>query len=391
MNVFSWRKRLICVLICCWPAVPASAQPDVDPLDPFDGLSSAAEWIEKFTIEADPDRGDPFHNLTASEWWAGTWNGEWSSAAAEGRSFEEFYAEFQGQSGNSVALRSPYPYGSAEDHWNAWRQAAGARTATTPRTLPDWSGDWQTRAVVTRGAIQVRDLWEGVSEEYKPRFERGLQAELEGSHWWPADTCLPNGYFRNGWSMRYVLLNDQVMIMAEDQPLNEYRVTYHDDRGFLPEGIVFPTWYGQSQGFWDGDELIVWVKDIKGWYAGHGLPEYSAELQIIERWKRIADEIVVDVTLYDPLAFAFPWHEVVLHTLREDWTQPPPAHNECVSTNNVYHDESGRIAELGPDDPRYRDIFDARPWAGVFGQMEEAKRTGRLPAAPSFLTVSPAQ
>ena len=191
--------------------------------------------------------------------------------------------------------------------------------------------------------------------------------------------------------MRYVLLDDRVMIMAEDQPLNEYRVTYHDGRGFVPEGIAFPTWYGQSQGFWDGDELIVWVKDIKGWYAGHGLPEYSGELEIIERWKRLGDEIIVDITLYDPLAFAFPWHEVALHTLREDWTQPPAVHNECVSTNNVFHDESGRIAELGPDDPRYRDIFDARPWARVFGDMEEAKRAGRLPEAPSFLTISPAR
>lgn len=379
-------RSALCLMVCSILALPAAAQSTLDPRDPFAGVASGTAWMDRFRTRGQPDPSDPFNNLTAGEWWNRTWNGQWTSAASEGKTFAEFYKGLQGRNGNSVVLKSPYPYGTAEEHWNAWRQAANGGTKHTRSTLPDWSGDWESRTLVVGGAVLVRDAWAGVADEYKPRFEQALQAELEGSHWWPADECLPNGYFRDGWAMRYVVLDQNVMIMAEDQPLNEYRITYHDGRGFVPEQLSFPTWYGQSQGFWDGDELIVWVKDIKGWFAGHGLPEYSDELEIIERWKRIGDEIVVDITMYDPLAFTFPWHEVVLHTKREKWTEPPPAHNECASTNNAYHREDGRIDEFTPGEPLYRDIFNPRPWAEVFERMEKAKADGRLPKAPSFLS-----
>jgi len=370
-------------------AQPAPAAPTapiaIDPLHPFAGVASAQAWAQRFRTEAKPDPNDRFNNLTAGEWWNRTWNGQWTSAATEGKSFAEFYKGLQGRSGNSVVLKSPYPYASAEAHWNAWKQAAGGGTKHTRATLPDWSGDWDSRTLATGGAIQVRDVWAGVSNEYKPRFAQALQSELEGSHWWPADECLPNGYFRDGWAMRYVMLDEHVMISAEDQPVNEYRVIYHDGRGFVPAELAFPSWFGQSQGFWDRDELVVWVKDIKGWFSGHGLPEYSDDLQIIERWKRLGNEIVVDVTMYDPKAFAFPWHEVVVHSPRKDWKSPPPVHNECVSTNNAYHNTDGRIAEFAVGDPQYNNMFEPRPWAEVFNRTEEAKRAGRLPKATDFM------
>src|SRR5690606_17821462 len=135
---------------------------------------------------------------------------------------EEFYGTLQGRDGDSVVIRSPYPYATAEEHWNAWLEAADGGTQHTRATLPDWSGDWEGGAVlVTSGAAQVGDVWDAVSEAYRPRFAQILQAELEGRHWWPADSCLPNGYMRDGWTMRYVMLDTNVMIMGEDQPVNE--------------------------------------------------------------------------------------------------------------------------------------------------------------------------
>ena len=107
--------------------------------------------------------------------------------------------------------------------------------------------------------------------------------------------------------------------------------------------------------------------------------------QIIERWKRLGNEIVVDVTMYDPKAFAFPWHEVVVHSPRKDWKSPPPVHNECVSTNNAYHNADGRIAEFAVGDPQYNNMFEPRPWSEVFKRTEEAKRAGRLPKATDFM------
>jgi len=375
------------------PAAWAQADaPDFDPTDPFAGVESAGDWLDRFVTEAPADPNDPFNNMTSGEWWRNTWNGQWTDAAASGQSFADFYETLQGDSHDSVIIESPYPYASAEEHWNAWREAADGGTEQTAETLPDWSGDWNGMArLATSGAAQVADVYAAVAADHQEQFAIALQAELEARHWWPADTCLPNGYMRDGWTARFFAVEPDYMVMMEDQPVNEYRITFTDGRGFTPDELAFPGWYGQSQGFWDGDELIVWVKDIIPWFGGHGLPEYSDQLQIIERWKRIGDELVADIVMYDPVAFAFPWHEVATYALRDDPFSPPATHNECVSTNNVYHDEFGDIADFGPNDPRWYDIFDPEPWNTVFERAESAKEAGDIPDAPNFLTLGDAE
>src|SRR5690606_18205111 len=139
--------------------------------DPFANITSAEAWRDRFVTEAEADPNDPFHNLKSGEWWRRTWNGEWMSAAARGETFEEFYGTLQGRDGDSVVIRSPYPYATAEEHWHAWLEAADGGTQHTRATLPDWSGDWEGGAVlVTSGAAQVGDVWDAVSEAYRPRF-----------------------------------------------------------------------------------------------------------------------------------------------------------------------------------------------------------------------------
>ena len=374
-------------LLAAW----AWAQVDqgFDPADPFSGVSSGAEWVASFETEGAVDADDPFHNLNSGEWWRNTWGGQWMTAAANGITFEAFYDTLQGNSGTSVVIRSPYPYASAEEHWGAWLEAAGGGTAHTRATLPDWAGDWTGGAeLVLGGSALVRDVWDAVSEDYRPRFEQILQSELEGRHWWPADGCLPNGFTRSGWSTRYFMMDPGLVLLAKDTPVTEARYVFTDDRGFLPPGRAVPQWNGESQGFWDGGELVVWTTNIIPWNGSHGQPEHSGRLEIIERWAMIGGEIVTDITLYDPEAFAYPWHDVATFQRRvglDGWLDQPPTLNECVSTNNVHHDELGRIDDFGPDDPRHRDIFDSRPWATVFERAETAKAQGLLPAAPSFL------
>jgi len=370
--------------------VRAQSAGDFDPADPFAGLSSAGEWSDRFAREATVDPDDPFHNLSPGEWWRLTWDGQWRSAAAEGTSFEAFYDTLQGDAnrGRTVEIRSPYPYASAEEHWNAWLAAAGGGTTHTRASLPDWSGDW-TGGPGYPNAL-VRDYWDGVSEGYKPRFEQNLQAELEGRHWWPADNCRPNGFVRSGWSIRYFMLDPTMVDLSFVGPVNQDRYVFTDGRGFLPGEFTIPQWMGQSQGVWDGDELIVWTRDIYANSGGHGQPEHSDQLQLIERYTRIGDEILADVTWYDPEAFAYPWHSVGVFRRQglDAWRSDPPTLNECATTNNVYHDENGVIQEFGQGDPRYHDLFDTTPWLTTFERSEAAKAAGRIPDAPSFLSFS---
>lgn len=374
-------------------ASQAAAQSDIDPADPFAGLTSATEWREKFSVEADVDPNDPFHNMAPAQWWANTWNGQWTTAAAQGMTFEEFYGTLQGDAngGRSVDIRSPYPYPSAEEHWRAWLAAADGGTEHTRETLPDWSGDWNGDGGLPDAL--VRDYWAGVSEAYRPRFEQMLQAELEGRHWWPADICLPNGFARSGWSIRYFMVDPTMVLLAFDRPVTQARYVFTDGRGFLEEDRAFPQWMGESQGFWDGEELVVWTRNVIPQSGGHGQPELSDRLELIERYGMMGDQILLDITFYDPEALAYPWHSAGIFDRSPDlegWRAQPPTLNECVSTNNIHHDALGRIEDYAPSDPRWRDIFDPRPWATVFEQAEEAKAQGLLPAAPSFLSFGPA-
>jgi len=182
-----------------------------------------------------------------------------------------------------------------------------------------------------------------------------------------------------------------MVVLSFVDPVNQDRYVFTDGRGFLPEQNAIPQWMGESQGFWDGDELVVWTKNIIQNSGGHGLPEHSDKLQLIERYKRIGNEILTDVTWYDPVAFGYPWHSVGIFQRQplDHWKQSPSTINECATTNNVYHDENGVIQEFAPGDPRFHDLFDETPWLTTFKRSEEAKKAGRIPAAPSFLTFAP--
>jgi hypothetical protein len=371
--------------------VAAQSPSRFDPVHPFAAVTAAAQWRDRFIKRADVDAKDPFHNLSPNDWWRLTWQGQWREAASKGTPFKAFWDGLQGKANNgrTVDIRSPYPFTSAEEQWAAWLKAANGGTTHTRATLPDWSGDW-TGGPGYPDAL-VRDFWTAVSDAYRPRYEQMLLAELEGRHWWPADNCRPNGFARSGWSIRYLLMDPTMVVLSFVDPVNQDRYVFTDGRGFLPEQNAIPQWMGESQGFWDGDELVVWTKNIMQNSGGHGLPEHSDKLQLIERYKRIGNEILTDVTWYDPVAFGYPWHSVGIFQRQplDHWKQSPSTINECATTNNVYHDENGVIQEFAPGDPRFHDLFDETPWLTTFKRSEEAKKAGRIPAAPSFLTFAP--
>ena len=108
---------------------------------------------------------------------------------------------------------------------------------------------------------------------------------------------------------------------------------------------------------------------------GHGEAEYSDQMEMIERYMRVGDDLVVDVTRYDPVAYSAPQHTVGVFT-------------ECVSTNNVYHDDKGWIADVAPGERGYKDIFDLTPWYTEWTKAEAAKKAGRAPRAPSIMEVA---
>jgi hypothetical protein len=350
------------------PAWAQSGETRIDPTHPFAGVASPEQW-KKIFIPGPPNvvPNDPYANMTSGEFWRNTWRGQ----GIDGK-----LAVAKGSGGRGVAIRSPYPYQSAEEHYGAWLAAAGGGTKKTRSTLPDWSGDWQgTADGVLHDGAKVSDVMAAVSDAYKPRFEQLLRGEMSGRHWWPAEFCLPDGFGRlyslDGATWHF-LMDQSMVLINKDRPNNETRYIYTDGRGFVPRPLQFPQWYGASQGFWDGDELVIWTSQIKQWVMTHGLPEYSDQLEAIERMKRFGNEMLIDITLYDPKGFAFPWHDTVTFKKLADWTEAPAAFSECESTNNVYMDKDGTLRERTLADPDYHDLSDPRPWATAFARGEAA-------------------
>jgi hypothetical protein len=101
---------------------------------------------------------------------------------------------------------------------------------------------------------------------------------------------------------------------------------------------------------------------------------------------RVGDNLVVDVTRYDPVAYSAPQHTVGVFTRASEYQVP--IFNECVSTNNVYHDDKGWIADVAPGERGYKDIFDLTPWYTEWTKAEAAKKAGRAPRAPSIMEVA---
>ena len=370
-NVRCSLAALLCLGLSL--AVANSQEASFDPARPFSALKSAEEWTRLTrTGKPKPEANDRFHNMTSGEW-ADGWQ---SQKRKQGISNEEFLASFKAKGGSGVVVKSPYPYKTATEHYEAWLKGADGGVKPTRENLPDWSGDWQGLPVgVLRLNALVRDVWAGTSEAYRPRLQQLLNAELEGRHWWSADGCYPDGmarFYTLGGTYHF-MMDPTIVLIDKDRPNSETRYVYTDGREFLPEDYRFPMWYGESRGFWAGDELVVWTKNFKSWVITHGIGEYSEQLEVIERIKRIGDRILLDITLYDPEAFAFPWHDVVVFSKLKDWRTAPPTFYDCASTNNVYHDENGHQNEYSSGEPNYRDPGDLRPWATVFERAEQSK------------------
>jgi hypothetical protein len=368
---------------------PPAVTPAASPTDPFAALKSGAlapaQYQAQFRYMAAIDPADPFHNW-GGNLWNQTWSGEWLAAHAMGQTFEQFWNSLQGRAGQSLILASPYPYMTAEEHWRAWRTAAnrGAGGADQPATPQDWSGQWGGGGA---GSALLRDYYAAASAEYKPRYVLSIQAEIEGRHWWPADSCLPNAYGGAGtFAFRYASLNGPLVHFNNPNPVYEGRYVMVG-RDFMPPEQSVPSFMGESIGFWDGDELVVWTRNLHPNMRGHGEAEYSGEMQMIERYYRTGTTIVVDVTRYDPVAYAAPQHSVGVFTRAAEYQVP--IFNECVSTNNVHHDEKGWIADVAPGEPGYKDIFDLTPWYTNWMKAEAAKQAGEAPPAPSIMDLAP--
>ncbi len=274
----------------------------------------------------------------------------------------------EGSGADDYEIRSPYPYRTAEEHYAAWLERSGGGTQHTIETLPDWDGQWGGGGSwLGSRNIQASTIAAALTPQYQEYYVQQVKAEAEGRHWWAAAFCLPDGLIRAVQrAQQFIVRPNQVTIISDLLSSIEVRWIYTDGREHAPEEYQFPQWLGESVGFWDGDALVLHTNQIRQWNATHSMFEWSDQLRTVERYERVDDRIIGEITLYDPVAFVQPLHADFSFNLQ---TNPliRPVFSTCTDTNgpasNIFANEDGVLDERTPGTPGYWDPTDPRPWA----------------------------
>ncbi|MGY9105031.1 MAG: hypothetical protein ACKVG0_00485 [Alphaproteobacteria bacterium] len=286
--------------------------------------------------------------------------------------------ERYGEEGSGVdlfELQSPYPYTNSEEHYQAWLTDADGGTAHTLETLPDWNGRWDgDEAWLGGDDIQVSTIVAALTPQYQEYFVQQVKAESEGRHFWPASFCLPRGFIESVVSnpKEFVLRPERVWVVGDTYTENLVRWIYTDEE-HASEDFQFSQWHGESIGFWDGDALVIHTNQIRAWKGP--VIEWSDELSTVERYERVGDAIVGEITFYDPIAFAMPIHVRFSHPpLPADHPSVRAIYNSCTDSNgpsaNVFINDDGLLDQRGPGDAQYWDATDPRPWGAYYSRGE---------------------
>ena len=106
--------------------------------------------------------------------------------------------------------------------------------------------------------------------------------------------------------------------------------------GRKPVGEVLPSYMGDSVGHWEGDSLVVDVKNFNGRIWGPGNMKVTSDaLHVVERYTPTGNTIAYEATIEDPKVLTQPY--IYRTTLR----RPPETRvleYECLENNiNIEH------------------------------------------------------
>jgi hypothetical protein len=291
------------------------------------------------------------------------------------------------------AIVSPYPFTTAQEHYEALLEETRERGGPTQHTYATVPGEWTGRygRAIDEGwyqkrKIQVPTVLSLLTPEYQTHVVQ--EAYHHGNTnvaQWPSQFCWPEGFMRR-WHQaairdHYITVTPSMVQILTGIARN-FITNIHVGREFNLEGAVprlgadVPRWYGETIGFWDDDALITWTSNIQGWKV-HASFEFSNRLQTIEIYSpnRDADGNFVglnhEAIFYDPEAFVEPLRIVRSFTKLSDVDEGDPyIFIECVQT---LFPVGGVATPLTPGtviDYEVPDMY-GRPWAQMWEKYFE--------------------
>ncbi len=264
---------------------------------------------------------------------------------------------------------SPYSYKTAEEHYNALlaeAKAKGGPTIHTRQTMPNWDA-WYRRGAReeqwTYGRnLQTATMLSLLTPEYQTRMTQlNFHEAVSNAPQWMAAFCYPEGFMR-WWAE--ASLNDIEILVTPNQV--QFLTGVADN--FLRKVLIgqkhvqqVPQWFGETVGFWNGNTLVAWTKNVIPWTLSHSMFEFSDQLQTIEVFTPGADgkQITVDTTFYDPQAFKRPFHEVTPWNRQSGIDDKDARYTfiECRVQSTIVNGPDGRPTQLIPTDEGFIDYF----------------------------------
>ena len=209
----------------------------------------------------------------------------------------------KGSGADKYNIKSPYPFQTSWEHYEAWLTKANGGTK---HTLADAAGLGRrvdgsrhlARQQRHPGQHGCRGADAAVPRVLRAAGEgRGRRPPLVGGGVLPARRLHP----------RRLAQSAAVRDPAQPGPDAHRHARRRrrcagstPTRGTGPTSQQFPQWLGESIGFWDGNALVIHTNQIRQWNATHSLFEWSDQLTAVERYERVGNEIVGEITLVRP-------------------------------------------------------------------------------------------
>lgn len=277
-----------------------------------------------------------------------------------------------------TTIASPYPYKTAQEHYDALMaqaKAHGGPTVPAKGRTPAWDGYYTRDGRASPGSdwlsgigVQVPTVLAVLTPEYQARMVQALYHEaVDHVPVNPDALCYPEGLMR--WWMRGAAGTEFQVLMA---PWKVQFLSAGRDN-FLRQVLIgqkhvdkVPQWYGEAIGFWDGETLVSYTANVQPWTMSHGMFEFSSKLQVIETFKPVmAGGKLVGIDhesiFYDDDAFTTPLRAVdrFTRTATPMGTAKRFEQFECLTN---FRTLDGKLTEIPPSSEFYIDYLN-RPWA----------------------------
>jgi len=295
------------------------------------------------------------------------------------------------------AIFSPYPFETAQEHYEALLEETRSRGGPTQHTYATVPGEW-TGIYAHPGRTneywykmrynQMPTILSLLTEEYQTYYvQEAYHHGNTNAPQWQSQYCWPEGFTRRFhefavWEHYFTVTPNMVQIVAG--VARNFITNIHIGREFNTEGVVprlgedVPRWYGETIGFWDGDALITWTSNIQGW-KNHAAPEHSSKMQTIEIYTPNHDDagnftgLNHETIFYDPEVWVKPVRIVRNLQKQNDYDDPdatPYVFVECIQSIFPIDGRATPVSHGQVIEYEIPDMY-GRPWAHYWDQYFE--------------------